>query len=89
LCYICENIRIFSNNTLHINQLKDTFKDTGSLNTSDIARFYRSFDPNLKSTTINWRIYSMVQKGLLTRIGRGKFTLSSGKFFTPELSEKA
>lgn len=30
----------------------------------------------------------MVQKGLLTRIGRGKFTLSSGKFFTPELSEK-
>ena len=30
----------------------------------------------------------MVQKGLLTRIGRGKFSLSSGKFFTPELSEK-
>lgn len=30
----------------------------------------------------------MVQKGLLTRIGRGKFTLCSGKFFTPELSKK-
>jgi len=30
----------------------------------------------------------MVQKGLLTRIGRGKFTLRSGKIFTPELSEK-
>jgi len=30
----------------------------------------------------------MVQKSLLTRIGRGKFSLSSGKFFTPALSEK-
>jgi hypothetical protein len=88
LFYICKNIRIFSNKTLHIDQLKDSFKDAGSLNTSDIVRFYRSFDPQLKSTTINWRIYSLVQMGVLTRIGRGKFTFGSGKFFVPGLSNK-
>jgi hypothetical protein len=56
--------------------------------TSDIVQFYRTFDPQLKTTTINWRIYSLVQMGILKRTGRGKFTLGPGKIFIPEISNK-
>lgn len=74
--------------TLNIAQFKDVFKDSDSLNTADIVHFYRSFDPQLKTTTINWRIYSLVQMGIITRIGRGKFILGAGKTYIPEVSNK-
>lgn len=50
--------------------------------------FYCSKEPEVKKTTINWRIYKLVQEGVLTRIGRGEFTLGSGKCYYPELSKK-
>lgn len=73
---------------LNIDQLKDRFKDTESLTTIDIIQFYRIAEPKLKTTTINWRIYTLVQMGVLTRIGRGKFNLGTGKIFIPEISNK-
>ncbi len=45
-------------------------------------------EPEINKTTVNWRIYSLVQDGLLTRIGRGKFTLGSAKTYYPELTNK-
>lgn len=42
----------------------------------------------MKSTTVNWRVYALVQSGILSRIGRGKFTLGKGRIFLPELSTK-
>lgn len=64
------------------------FKDAQSLNTSDIVDFYRSKEPELKTTTINWRIYALVQMGVLTRIGRGKFILGNSKVYIPEITRK-
>jgi hypothetical protein len=43
---------------------------------------------DVKQTTINWRIYNMVQIGVLQRIGRGKFTLGAGKNYIPEITSK-
>ncbi|WP_312399875.1 DUF6577 family protein [Chryseobacterium sp.] len=40
----------------------------------------------MKQTTVNWRVYTLVQQGVLQRIGRGKFTLGENKFFVPEIS---
>ena len=40
----------------------------------------------VKATTVNWRVHSLVQMGILNRIGRGKFTLGEGKMFVPEAS---
>jgi hypothetical protein len=37
---------------------------------------------------VNWRIYSLIQSGLLSRIGRGKYSLGTGKIFHPTISEK-
>lgn len=42
----------------------------------------------MKSTTVNWRVYALVQSGILSRIGRGKFVLGKGRIFIPEISPK-
>lgn len=73
---------------LNIEELTKQFKDVRSLNTTDIINFYRINEPELKTTTINWRIYALVQMGVLTRIGRGKFSLGNRKIFIPEITSK-
>ena len=44
--------------------------------------------PQTKTTTVNWRIYKLVQLGVLNRIGRGKFVIGEGKLYMPEISSK-
>lgn len=73
---------------LNIEQLKNEFKDLQSLNTKDIIEFYRTNERELNTATINWRIYALVQLGVLTRIGRGKFSLENRKIFIPEINNK-
>jgi len=50
--------------------------------------FYRSLEPEVKKTTVNWRIYKLVQEGILNRVGRGKFSLGKGDVYIPEISNK-
>lgn len=42
----------------------------------------------MRASTVNWRVYSLVQMGILNRIGRGRFTLGAGKLFIPETSSR-
>jgi hypothetical protein len=42
----------------------------------------------VRASTVNWRVYSLVQMGILNRIGRGRFTLGTGKLFIPETSSR-
>lgn len=51
-------------------------------------KFYRTIEPGIKKNTVNWRIYNLVQEGVLNRIGRGKFTLGKGNAYIPEISSK-
>ena len=80
--------RGIENSTLHINRLRQHFKENNIFSTRDIEQFYNTLEPGVKSTTINWRVYSLVQSGILSRIGRGKFTLGKGRIFLPEPSAK-
>lgn len=51
-------------------------------------QFYLQLEPGIKTTTINWRIYVLVQTGVLNRIGRGRFTIGKNRIYTPEISSK-
>ncbi|GAF05739.1 DUF6577 family protein [Saccharicrinis fermentans] len=82
------NYRIIEDKKLNIEKLKERFNDTEYLLTKDIAEFYLSLDPLVKKTTINWRVYALIRKGILTRIGRGKFCFGSSKIFAPGLNRK-
>jgi len=52
------------------------------------VKFYVKIEPQIKITTVNWRIYNLVQSGILNRIGRGKFVIGEGKIYIPEISSK-
>jgi hypothetical protein len=41
--------------------------------------FYSSKGQKINATTVNWRIYNLVQDGVISRVSRGEFTLGFGK----------
>ncbi len=73
---------------LHIDKIKNYFKDHKSFETAQIVAFYKKFEKDVKTATINWRVYTLVQKGILMRVGRGKFSIGEGKAYLPKISPK-
>lgn len=59
------------------------------MNSNDLDNFYKSIDPMVKQSTVNWRVYNLVQEGILTRVGRGKFILGAGRSFIPKIDSRA
>lgn len=87
--YICNLIiEIIATNKLHIDKLKSEFIDKQIFTTKDIQTFYLTIEPNIKLTTINWRVYKLAQSGIISRVGRGKFKFGMSKIFIPEVSSK-
>ncbi len=82
-----KNIQI-ADSKLNIEEFQHHFKTSKSFNTNDIVHFYRQLEPNLKKSTINWRVYNLTQIGVLNRIGRGTFVLGESVNFVPEISNK-
>lgn len=72
----------------HIDTLQQQFKGKNAFVSGDLFRFYQQSEPNIKHTTVNWRIYHLVEQGVLSRVGRGKFVLGEGRIFLPENSSK-
>lgn len=75
-----------ANDTLKIEELRNRFKTEDSFGNQDIAQFYKQFETDIKPTTVNWRVYTLVQTGILQRIGRGRFKLGERKNYLPEVS---
>ena len=40
----------------------------------------------MKKTTVKWRIYKLIEAGVLKRVGRGKYSLGVQKIFTPKIT---
>jgi len=68
--------------------LKSRFEAKKSFKTCDIALFYKQKEPNLHQTTLNWRIYHLVQQGILERLGRGVFRIGKNYVFMPEITSQ-
>lgn len=73
---------------LHIEELKKAFAATDFFATSDIVHFYKTIDPAILKSTVNWRVHELVNRSILERIGKGKFRLGSGNTFIPALNPK-
>ncbi len=86
--YICIKFVIITKDSLHIAILKRTFKVDQVISILNLRNFYKSFEPNITDTTLNWRIYTLIQLGILTRIGRGKYIIGRKNNFIPEISKK-
>jgi len=75
-------------NRLEIDSFTKYFEDKDVFETADIVDFLRFTNVEIKTSTINWRIYSLVQRGVLQRIGRGKFRFGKNISYIPEISPK-
>ncbi|MCX6326030.1 MAG: hypothetical protein NT144_05190 [Bacteroidia bacterium] len=73
---------------LYIPQFKIRFENKLVFSTIDILSFYREIEPDIPSTTVNWRVYKLVDNGIIVRIGRGKFKLGKGSFYFPEVDNR-
>ncbi len=73
---------------LHTAALNHFFKDNRVFNTKSISTFYKSIETDISQETINWRIYTLAKKGILKRVGRGKFTLGEVNYFLHEITSK-
>ena len=88
----CHNIvlicikRIISKDKLHIDALKAWFDSDQVFNNKEVFSFYKTIKPNVKETTVNWRIYSLVQLGIISRVGKGKYVFGKRNVYTPEIS---
>ena len=86
--YLTKFIGKINTNKLNIDKLKSWFKKEQIFYNRDLFDFYKTLEPQIKETTVNWRIYSLSQMGILNRIGRGKFILGEGRNFIPEIPNK-
>ncbi len=73
---------------LKTEQIKKKFTDRKIILTEDLYRFYKSEEPEVKKSTVNWRIHELIRKGILQRTGKGKFILGKSVHYLPEISNK-
>jgi hypothetical protein len=75
-------------NKLHIEDLKQQFQSKSTFSIADLLEFYRTFEPDVKKATVNWRIHTLVHEGVIMRVGRGTYKLGKGDTYIPEVSKK-
>lgn len=68
--------------------LKTYFSHKVTFDVADIFRFYSEQNPNITKATVNWRIYELVQSGVIQRVGRGIYRLGKSNLFQMELSSQ-
>ncbi|MBN2424004.1 MAG: hypothetical protein JXR46_05985 [Calditrichaceae bacterium] len=73
---------------LKFTKIKKAFEDFNIITSNDLFNFYKSIDPAVKKTTVNWRIYKLVQSGKIQRIGRGKYIIGKENKYIPDISSK-
>jgi DNA-binding Lrp family transcriptional regulator len=73
---------------LKIEKFKQYFEQKGFIFFQDVVNFYHANEPLTPHTTINWRIYKLVQLGVLKRVGKGLYQLGESKIFIPATNGK-
>ena len=68
------------------NKIIEAFKDRPSFGRSELYDFYLYFEPDLKNSTFNWRVYDLKKKNILKTIGRGLYVISNKSKYKPVLS---
>ncbi len=87
-CIFASILQIIATDKLNIKQLQLHFSNGISFETKDIVSFYKKYEAGIKLSTVNWRLFKLIQKGFLNRIGRGKFSIGEKNIFIPEISPK-
>jgi len=74
---------------LHIHEIVSEFGNREYFQVEDIFAFYQTFESNVTRSTVYWRIYTLVLKNIIKRIGRGKYKCGNTNDFSPQITLKA
>lgn len=81
-----ENHLAINTYKLNIENFKERFRGVVSITLDDVVLFYEKFEKDVKRTTVKWRVHALVEKGIIQRIGRGKYRLGEQREFVPDIS---
>jgi hypothetical protein len=73
---------------LDIERFKEQLGQKDMIMLKDIDAFYKEKEPSISKFTISWRIYSLLQQGILQRIGHGKYSFGTTQYYVPKISRK-
>jgi len=69
-------------------KIRQYFENKEFISFQDIENYYRTGESEIPYTTINWRIYKLVQLGILQRVGKGLYQLGKATIFVPPINNK-
>lgn len=67
--------------------LIQAFQDQSTFTKADLRSFYETFDPELKESTLKWRIYDLRNTGVIREVKRGLYTTQLLPKYQPQISE--
>lgn len=73
---------------LYIKDFKKRFQKSTSFTTDEIYNFYENIEAGVKRNTVKWRIYELVNNGVIVRIGRGVYKFGESADYNPELTDQ-
>ena len=76
---------IYMDNNLN-DILIERFSRQKTFDVADMSHFYNEQNPNVSRTTVNWRIYNLLQTNVIQRVGRGVYSLGKSNPFQVDLS---
>ena len=76
------------NNDYLIKKLRSEFTDTAILSRTELYSFFRSFEPDIKESTIRWRIYNLKDRGIIRAVDRTMFSLVYKPSYQPVIENR-
>jgi hypothetical protein len=67
-------------------KLIEEFNSKESFSREELLNFFHRFEPDLKETTLGWRIYDLKNKNIIKALRRGVYTISHKPFYKPQPS---
>lgn len=60
----------------------------GAIKLEELRAYFRTINPDIANSTINWRTYELVKSSILKRTGRGLFEIGEEISFVPQGSKQ-
>jgi len=70
------------------NIIEDYFNKHERITTSEAYSLFKIHMPKINKSTVNWRLYELVKRGIIKRAGRGIYLAGERKVYHPVLSKE-
>lgn len=69
-------------------ELTQYFQPRENFSRAELYDFYRRFDPDLKASTLGWRIHELKKRNIIKTVKKGFYSISDKYSFIPEINSR-